>query len=101
MKRNKIICAAILLLATAGIEAPTVSFAAQSDSGLEAALAECAGSVAKDSNGRPERTAMDACMSAKGFTKPNGPPPGGEHHGQGEHGQGKGEPPKGPPPTGN
>lgn len=43
---------------------------------LEAALSACAASVSQDSNGRPDPKAMDSCMSAKGFTKPAGPPPG-------------------------
>ena len=53
---------------------------------LDAAISECASSVAKDAQGRPERTAMDACMSAKGFKKP-------PHHGGGDR------PP--PPPSGS
>ena len=44
---------------------------------LDAAIQACSASVAKDAGGRPDRTAMDACMTAKGFTKPSGPPPGG------------------------
>ena len=57
---------------------------------LEAALKECASSVAKDAQGRPEHAAMDACMSAKGFKKPPRrgeggdrppPPPGGASSG--------------------
>lgn len=43
---------------------------------LDAAIQACSASVAKDSSGRPDHTAMDACMTAKGFTKPSGPPPG-------------------------
>ena len=42
---------------------------------LDAAIQACAASVAKDTGGHPDRTAMDACMAAKGFTKPSGPPP--------------------------
>lgn len=44
---------------------------------VEAALQECAGSVAKDSNGRPDHEAMRACMSSKGFN----PPEHGSHNG--------------------
>jgi hypothetical protein len=44
---------------------------------LDAAIQACSASVAKDAGGHPDRTAMDACMAAKGFTKPSGPPPGG------------------------
>lgn len=39
---------------------------------IEAALKECASSVSKDSQGRPDRTAFEACMTAKGFKKPEG-----------------------------
>lgn len=58
------------------------------NSALDAALKACGSSVSKDSNGRPDHTAMDACMKAKGFS----PPQGGPHHGM------NGEPPSGPPP---
>lgn len=47
------------------------------NTGLEAALSACASSVKKDSQGRPERSAMDSCMQGKGFTRPSGPPPNG------------------------
>ncbi|MBU1426453.1 MAG: hypothetical protein KKH12_09600 [Gammaproteobacteria bacterium] len=43
---------------------------------LEAALSACASSVAKDSNGYADQTAMDSCMTKKGFTRPGAPPPG-------------------------
>ena len=43
---------------------------------LEAALQSCASSLSSDSNGRPDPQAMDSCMSAKGFSRPSGPPPG-------------------------
>jgi hypothetical protein len=45
--------------------------------GLREALSACAAEVSKDANGRPNMNEMDACMKAKGFTKPSGPPPGG------------------------
>lgn len=61
---------------------------------IDAAIKECMSSTAKDSNGRPDRTAVDACMKSKGFT----PPP---HHGRGGRGQppadGQGQPPAEPP----
>ncbi len=42
------------------------------------AIKECESSVTKEGNGRPDHKALDACMEAKGFTKPNGKPePGG------------------------
>jgi hypothetical protein len=41
------------------------------------AMEECLDSVAVDEKGRPNRTAMDECMSAKGFTRPEGRP--GDH----------------------
>jgi hypothetical protein len=44
-------------------------------------LKTCAASVAKDSNGGPDETAMTACMTKAGFTKPaqdgGRPPPAG------------------------
>ncbi len=43
---------------------------------LEAALQACASSIAKDGQGRPDMVAMDSCMQAKGFSRPDGPPPG-------------------------
>ena len=55
---------------------------------LEAALKSCETSVSKDANGRPERSAMHACMQAKGFPPP--PPPS-------RHGPGDGKPPPPPP----
>jgi hypothetical protein len=42
---------------------------------LDQALKECSESVGTDGNGRPDMTAMDKCMSEKGFTKPAGKPP--------------------------
>lgn len=57
------------------------SGASGGNAALEAALSSCASSVAKDAKGGPDRTAFDACMSAKGFTKPSGPPPGSSQNG--------------------
>ncbi len=44
---------------------------------FEAALESCASTVSKESNGRPDQTAMTTCLTAKGFAKPSGgnPPP--------------------------
>jgi hypothetical protein len=39
---------------------------------LEAALQECAASSGAVGDGLPDESAMDECMSAKGFTKPSG-----------------------------
>lgn len=50
---------------------------------LEAAMQACAASLDSDGNGRPEPTAMEECMTAKGFTKPSGergPGSNGMHH---------------------
>lgn len=41
------------------------------------AMEECLETVNVDDNGRPDRDAMDECMNAKGFTRPDGGP--GEH----------------------
>jgi hypothetical protein len=46
---------------------------------IEAALEECFSSLEADSNGRPDHSAVDDCMSAKGFSKPSGRGPGGGH----------------------
>jgi hypothetical protein len=43
---------------------------------IEAALEECAASLQMDGDERPDHSAMDSCMSAKGFSRPSGPPPG-------------------------
>lgn len=43
---------------------------------FEAAISDCMDTVELDDNGRPDREAMDECMSAKGFERPEGPPPG-------------------------
>jgi hypothetical protein len=63
--------------------------------GVRTALDECAGSVDQDANGRPDRSKMDACMTAKGFKKPEGGPPRGP---AGANSNGD-EPPPGPPPS--
>ena len=41
---------------------------------IDAALKECFESVSTDSSGKPDRDAVDACMSEKGYTKPSGGP---------------------------
>ncbi len=41
---------------------------------LMEALKFCVDTSAKDANGRPDRQALDNCMRAKGFTKPERPP---------------------------
>lgn len=57
---------------------PANASAAGSNAALEAALQSCVAQVKRDSSGRLDRTAFDACMSTKGFEKPSGPPPGGK-----------------------
>ncbi|MFT4255517.1 MAG: hypothetical protein QM599_00910 [Pseudoxanthomonas sp.] len=48
---------------------------------VDAALSACAQSLGASGGQRPDMAKMDACMSAKGFKKPQGgPPPGGGHH---------------------
>jgi hypothetical protein len=54
---------------------------------IEAALQACASSIESDSDGRPDMSAMESCMSAKGYSRPGGP------HGPGESGGGHGNPP--------
>jgi hypothetical protein len=43
---------------------------------IEAALEECFSSLQSDSNGRPDHSAIDSCMSEKGYSKPSAPPGG-------------------------
>jgi len=45
---------------------------------LDTALNACASLAGKDSGGQPDMQAMDSCMTKKGFTRPSGPPPGGQ-----------------------
>ncbi|PVV05925.1 MAG: hypothetical protein B6D77_17270 [gamma proteobacterium symbiont of Ctena orbiculata] len=47
---------------------------------LKAAMEACAASLDSDGSGRPEPSAMDECMTAKGFTRPSG------EHGPGSDG---------------
>jgi hypothetical protein len=54
---------------------------------LEAALEECFSSLEAENNGRPDHSAIDSCMSAKGFSRPPGPP------GQDDQGNGRSAPP--------
>lgn len=67
---------------TTGSSSTGASGAAGGNSAVEAALKTCAASVAKDSGGGPDQTAMTACMTKAGFTKPaqdgerRPPPPG-------------------------
>ncbi|HEX7864866.1 MAG TPA: hypothetical protein VF555_07940 [Variovorax sp.] len=62
----------LVLVCMVGV--PVAAFAATTtaDGGstaIDAALKSCAASVAKDANGGPDQTAMNACMSKAGFTK--------------------------------
>lgn len=50
---------------------------------VDAALAACAQSLGASQGAPPDPAKMDACMSAKGFQKPAGPPPGGAPSGKG------------------
>jgi hypothetical protein len=77
----RLILVSLLCGLSVGTQAETVRQANASASGsnaaLEAALQACAAQVKADAAGRPDRNAFDACMRAKGFEKPAGPPPGG------------------------
>jgi len=73
MKHPKLIMSTMLLLLAMPV------FAAENgnpppgssgDAALGAARKECAESAGRDSNGRPDRSAIDTCMVAKGFEKP-------------------------------
>lgn len=80
-----LICTLSLGLATTTLAAPPKAENAMPDrAALEAALDECVASLNADSSGRPDHSAMDSCMSAKGFTRPAGPP--GHGPGDGAHG---------------
>lgn len=71
MKHAKLIITAMLLvLATPVLAAPPPGSSGNAE--LDAARKECAESAGKDSNGRPDRAAMDSCMLDKGFAKPEG-----------------------------
>lgn len=50
---------------------------------IDAALADCAQSLGAGREQLPDMAKMDACMRAKGFQKPKGPPPGGPNDGKG------------------
>jgi hypothetical protein len=63
---------------------------------IEAALDDCAASVAADSGGQPDAQAMDECMSGKGYSRPMGAAPNGHGGDNGSGGQG-GRPPPPPP----
>jgi hypothetical protein len=64
------------VLADSSNTSDTTSTTTPDKSALEAALAACASSMSKDSGGQPDMQAMDSCMTKKGFTRPNGSPPG-------------------------
>jgi hypothetical protein len=79
------VLACLMVCSAAAIAASTTSesSSAGGNTAIDAALKTCAASVAKDSNGGPDQTAMTACMTKAGFTKPSQdgerrpPPPGG------------------------
>ncbi|WP_164546965.1 MULTISPECIES: hypothetical protein [unclassified Variovorax] len=65
---------AIVLACMVGLASAAYAATATTDGGgaaLDAALKTCAASVAKDSNGGPDQTAMSACMTRAGFAKPS------------------------------
>ena len=73
MKHSKMIIAAMLMaLAAPVLAAENGAPASSGDAKLDAARNVCAEKAGKDSNGRPDREAMDTCMKAKGYTKPAG-----------------------------
>lgn len=78
--------AGIILMPVQAAEPARNASAPGNHAEIEAALKACAAQVGVNATGRPDRAAFDACMKAKGFEKPSGPPPG-------ERGG-----PKGPPP---
>lgn len=93
MKLATLSCLALAALAAL---APNLGHAEESNADLKAALDECSASVSTDDNDRPDRNAMDTCMTGKGFTKPigkrgggrggfGGPRGGGENNGANEY----------------
>lgn len=72
---------ALTLLATLGLahadNNPPPNGGPGNNPALDAALKECSASAGKSSDGRPDFSAMEACMKAKGFEKPSKPPAGG------------------------
>ena len=64
-----------VLACMTGISA-AASASTDGSAAVDAALKTCAASVAKDSSGGPDQTAMTACMTKAGFSKPS---QGGEH----------------------
>lgn len=75
----------LVLACMVGFSAAVCAASVAADGGgaaVDAALKTCAGSVAKDSSSGPDQTAMTACMTKAGFTKPSQgervpPPPAG------------------------
>ena len=72
---------ALSLLATLGLaqadNGPPPGGGPGNNPALDAALKDCAASASKGSDGRPDFSAMETCMKAKGFEKPAKPPAGG------------------------
>ena len=68
------LCLAGCLLFTAAGAGASDNSAPPDKAALEAAMQACAASVAIGADGKPNMQAMEACMSAKGFTRPSGPP---------------------------
>ncbi len=62
---KSVFLAATLFLAYASLGAEQIPDKEE----IDAALKACFESVATDDNGKPDRDAVDACMSEKGYTK--------------------------------
>ncbi|MDP9607444.1 hypothetical protein ABL840_32180 [Variovorax sp. NFACC27] len=76
---RKKIWPSLVLACMTGLSAAACAASATASGGstaVDAALKACAASVAKDASGGPDQTAMTACMTKAGFTKP---PQEGEH----------------------
>jgi len=81
MKKSRMLMLASLVIAcssAAWAAGPVPGEGAPPGGAMDAALKNCASSVAKDSRGGPDQAAMTACMTKAGFTKPEG---GGKHRG--------------------
>lgn len=78
MTEKQLIMTALLAMACQSAAFAATNASAPPSGGnaaLEAAIASCSSSAARDSHGGPDMRAMDACMQAKGFTRSAGPPP--------------------------
>ncbi|AJQ93419.1 hypothetical protein [Gynuella sunshinyii] len=68
--KPKTVIGAMTLILSSGMSLADRTSTSPDREEIEAAIKECSASADGD------RDAMDSCMSAKGYSKPSGPPPG-------------------------